>query len=411
MTDPVLIVGAGVTGLSAAAALRAAGIGCVVIEAASRIGGRAHTTPIGGHAFDHGASWLHAAERNPLVEIALAQGETLLDADANRTRHVLIDGRPARAHELSEHDAAYARFEAVASAETRDIALTEAVASLRDNPWTAQIEAWEACLIAAADPADFSVQDWRINALEGRNLHIAGGIGGFVRRVLGRRADEVVLDTPLLSLDWSGPIIAQTASGTIRACACIVTCSTAALGRIRFAPALPVSLEGLPMGLLTKVALRAKSADRLGLTPDENITARIAPGKPMLSLLAWPGGADHSVAFIGGPAAWALAETGAAATEDFVRAKIRDWFGANATFGDAIVTDWAQNPWHGGAYAYARPGHAQDRARLAEPLADGRLVIAGEACCTDGLAGTVGGAWLEGRRAAATVQAALSRPS
>jgi len=40
---------------------------------------------------------------------------------------------------------------------------------------------------------------------------------------------------------------------------------------------------------------------------------------------------------------------------------------------------------------------------LGVPLADGRLVFAGEAVCTDGLAGTVGGAFLSGERAAGLV--------
>ncbi len=40
--------------------------------------------------------------------------------------------------------------------------------------------------------------------------------------------------------------------------------------------------------------------------------------------------------------------------------------------------------------------------------ADGRVVLAGEACRTDGLAGTVGGAMRDGERAAQAVLDALS---
>ncbi len=410
-TDPVLIIGAGVAGLSAVTTLRAAGIGCVAVEAADRIGGRTHTTLFGGHAFDHGASWLHASERNPLTGIARAAHVPLLDCDAVRTRRVLVDGQPATSAQIEARSQAYARFEAVASAETRDIALADAIASLRADPWTATIEAWEGCQIAAADPRDLSVIDWRMNALEGANLNIQGGLGTFVAHTLGPMAGAVALNTPVHAIDWRGPITAQTSAGTIRASACIVTASPAAIGRIRFQPALPMSLDGLPMGLLTKIALHATGADRLGLRPDESVTARIERDAPMLSLLAWPNGSDHVVAFIGGPPAWALAREGQAATIAFVRDRLRAWFGARAdsALGEAIVTDWHSNPWHGGAYAYARAGHAQDRARLAEPLADGRLVFAGEATADQGLAGTVGGAWNEGKRAAAIVRAAVSR--
>jgi monoamine oxidase len=144
----------------------------------------------------------------------------------------------------------------------------------------------------------------------------------------------------------------------------------------------------------------------LGLAVEESVSARIAPGEAYMSLLAWPGGADHCVAFIGGPNAWKLAHQGQAATIAFVRDTLRAWFGAeaDACFGEALVTDWAENPWHGGSYAYARPGHAGDRALLGAPLADGRLVIAGEATAGNGLAGTVAGAWNEGQRAARAVR-------
>jgi monoamine oxidase len=71
--------------------------------------------------------------------------------------------------------------------------------------------------------------------------------------------------------------------------------------------------------------------------------------------------------------------------------------------GARLVTRWDADPWARGAYAYVPPGQAGARAALAEPLAEGRLVFAGEAC-HDGLAGTVGGAWLSGEAAARTVR-------
>jgi monoamine oxidase len=407
--EHILIVGAGVTGLAAAAALRRSGHKVTLLEAAPRIGGRAHTTLIGAHAFDHGATWLHDADRNPLATLAAKLGETLLDADAVRRRRVLVDGRPATEAELRHRLDTWEKVDALASAAVADIPYAQAIAAMRHDPWTATIEAWEACQIAAADPRDFGVHDWKLNALEGRNLALPHGIGAFVRDRMGPRAGAVELSTPVSEIDWRGPILAETPRGTIRAEACIVTVSTAALGRIRFTPALPVSTEGLPIGLLTKIAFRATGADRLDLAPDESVSQRVAPGEAPLSLMAWPRGADHVSVFLGGPAAWALSEEGPAATVDFVRARLRSWFGARAdtALGDPVWTDWSRDPHHLGSYAYARPGHLQDRARLGAPLLDGRLVIAGEACRMDGLAGTVAGAYLDGERAAATVAAAL----
>ena len=63
----VAVVGAGAAGIAAARTLRDAGLGCVVLEASGRLGGRAWTdTASLGAPFDQGASWLHDAENNPL---------------------------------------------------------------------------------------------------------------------------------------------------------------------------------------------------------------------------------------------------------------------------------------------------------------------------------------------------------
>jgi monoamine oxidase len=126
---------------------------------------------------------------------------------------------------------------------------------------------------------------------------------------------------------------------------------------------------------------------------------------------AWPSGRDHIVGFVGGPAAWDLSRAGPIATDDFARAELRRRLGAGVdhALGPAVVTRWGTDPAHLGAYAYARPGCFTARDALAQPLGDGRLIFAGEATRTDGLAGTVGGAWLAGRDAARAVAETLTR--
>ena len=417
MTIDVVVVGAGLAGLSAAHELRRLGLSCVVLEAAPRIGGRAwtqHPAPLGGAAFDAGASWLHAADRNPLAEIARRHGIGLRNSDDERTRHLRIGSRPATDSELAAYEACCIQFERVASARAAvppDISLAEAVAPLRADPWTAAVETWEACQIAAADPRLLSVQDWHANLLEGANLSVDGGLGAFIVQALGPPlADCIRLNCPVQSITWNqsgGRVSVATPSGTVDATSCIVTVSTGVLraGTITFAPSLPpatqAALDGLPMGLLTKVALRAPGAGRLGLPANSSVTQQVtADFAPSMGFLAWPQGRDHVIGFVGGHTAWALAAEGPAATIDFARAQWRDRMGADAVMGVAWLADWSAEPWHRGAYAYATPGHAAARAALAAPLGDGHLAFAGEAACADGLAGTVGGAWISGRNAA-----------
>ena len=416
MTD-VVVVGAGVAGLAAAAVLRRAGVACEVLEAAGRIGGRAwteHPAALDGAAFDHGASWLHAAERNKLADIARAHGDAVSESGRPRLRRVMLGGRPASAAEMAEYDAAWARFSAVAAARAGadpDTSLSDAIAGLRADPWTATVEMFESSLIAAAPSERFSVRDWRLNELQGSNLNVQGGLGALVARRLAPLAGPVRLSTPVSRIEWQpagGGVAVATASGTLRARACIVTVSAGVLasGTIGFAPALPAARQeavaGLPMGLLSKVALHMPGADRFGLAPGTSLYARVAaPGAAWMSFHAWPGGAGHITGFVGGTIAWELSRTGAAAAEAFAREQLRGLLGAQAAAAcdGAVVTTWGSDPWHLGAYAYAMPGQAGARAAMAAPL--GRLSFAGEAWCDDGLAGTVGGAFLSGERAAA----------
>lgn len=66
----VIIIGAGVAGLSAARELYKKGLQPIILEARDRIGGRVYTTTLWGAATELGASWIHKTERNPLKTIA-----------------------------------------------------------------------------------------------------------------------------------------------------------------------------------------------------------------------------------------------------------------------------------------------------------------------------------------------------
>ena len=246
-----------------------------------------------------------------------------------------------------------------------------------------------------------------------------GGIGAFVTRRLGPAAGTIWCDAPATRIAWNGVggrVSVETPRGIVTARACVVTVSTGVLasGAIVFEPALPAPVQdavaGLPMGLLSKIALPAFGEDRLGVPSSCSLQRQVRDARePMMSLFCWPFGRPHIVGFVGGPGAWALAREGDGAVEAFARAQLRELLGnrADAGLAKATVSNWAGNPAFLGSYAYATPGNAGARGVLADPLGGGRLVFAGEAACTDGLAGTVGGACLSGQRAASTVSDAL----
>ena len=72
--ERVVVVGAGIAGLTVANALAHGGVECVVMEARDRIGGRLHTVDLAGWPVDLGGSWIHTPLGNPVRAFAQHAG-------------------------------------------------------------------------------------------------------------------------------------------------------------------------------------------------------------------------------------------------------------------------------------------------------------------------------------------------
>ena len=410
----VVIVGAGAAGLAASAILRAAGLSSLVIEAGRRFGGRAHTIGpriLNGAHFDMGATWLHQTDRNPLVSLARARGVELRPAFQGG-RCLLVDGRTATQGEQAAYAASRDHWERLVTdrADGADCSLAEAGASHADDPWIASIENWDGAIIAAADAADLSLHDWRRNLLDDNNLRAPGGVGALLAAELWPRAGPIRCGTGVDRIEWHAgkPCVVHCGGTTLTARAAIVTVSTGVLraGRIAFDPALPqetvAALDGLPMGLLSKLAIPA-AGPLAGIADDTLIERRLPQrGAPSMLLSVRPNKAGYVAGFFGGRHAWSLASRPEAALRE-ARAILRETLPDALLGTGGLVSEWGTDPLFLGAYAYCRPGNAGSRETLARPLGGGRLLFAGEACRTDGLAGTVGGALYDGERAAHAV--------
>lgn len=78
----VIVIGAGISGLTASYKLKEKGFNVIVLEAQNKIGGRLRTNYSLGVAFDEGASWIHGPKGNPITNLALKSGaNTFLTAD------------------------------------------------------------------------------------------------------------------------------------------------------------------------------------------------------------------------------------------------------------------------------------------------------------------------------------------
>eukprot|EP01103_Thecamoeba_quadrilineata_P020095 TRINITY_DN8451_c0_g1_i1.p1 TRINITY_DN8451_c0_g1~~TRINITY_DN8451_c0_g1_i1.p1 ORF type:complete len:439 (-),score=93.90 TRINITY_DN8451_c0_g1_i1:153-1469(-) len=85
----VIIVGAGISGLSAGRYLHERGIQVTILESRNRIGGRTHTELLNDVPIDLGASWMHDVFKHPLLDEALHMNLriNLQGGSYNRTLH------------------------------------------------------------------------------------------------------------------------------------------------------------------------------------------------------------------------------------------------------------------------------------------------------------------------------------
>jgi monoamine oxidase len=412
-SDPdVLVIGAGCAGIAAARALAARGRSCLVLEGGARVGGRAFTESDSlGLPFDHGASWLHQAEENPLTPLARALGVPMLDHDALRDRRLFLRGGFADAAQRAAHAAAEEAFWAAIEAASRDGGPDRpaADAAPQGGPWDATVAHWEGAQICAAELHRMSLHDLAATALDGPNLITRIGIGGLVARLA--EGVPVRCAARVERLRWGARgVVAEGGFGAVAARAAIVTVSTGVLaaGGIAFDPPLPAATQAaihdLPMGLLTKIAFPAKHPAAPDLPPFASVRRAVeGPQDRPMSFLSRLFHDPLLIGFCGGARAWDLLGD-APAMEAAARAEVAAIFGprSSAALGPATVTRWGEDPLFRGAYSHAVPGGQAARRVLGTPLAEGRLCFAGEACHPR-FAATVAGAWLSGEAAAAAV--------
>ena len=377
----VAVIGGGAAGIAAARRLVGEpGLSVLLIEAKSRLGGRALT--VGGDVpMDLGCAWLHSGLTNAWTGIADREGFT-------------VDRRPAPWDEeerdlglTPEEQAGY--VDAVEAFRQR---AEEATARGGDGPLSELVPAgsrWRGLLdavstyvsgagldrVSVRDSGDYQPgegDDWRV-------------VEGYGRLVAHHGRDlPTVLDTAVTLIDHSGagPVRIGTTRGTVEAGAVVVTASTDVLAAegIRFRPGLPGKVEAaalLPLGSVEKLWLGVSDP---GLFPAEDYCLGSSETARTAAYHFRPFGRPIVECFMGGDLARDLSRAGTAAALDFARGELRSQLGGEAARAvtPLHLTGWGREPHIMGAYAYAVPGSAGARARLAEPV-DGRLFFAGEA--------------------------------
>ncbi|HXW19942.1 MAG TPA: NAD(P)/FAD-dependent oxidoreductase [Roseiarcus sp.] len=405
----VVVIGGGAAGVAAARRLTEAGVPTLLIEARDRLGGRARTIlDSSGFALDLGCGWLHSADRNPWVEIALSQGCAI-----DRTPPPWSRSSPQpgfRAGEQSSFIQALMNYRArVDSIGEEEPDRAAAAAIEPDNRWRGLLNAIST-FYSGAELDRVSAQDLARYDDSGVNWRIPEGYGRVVAAY--GQGLRVKFDCAVERIDRRGRRLRiETTNGVVSADVAVVTLPSALIAERPelFLPTLPDKTEaaaGLPLGLADKLFLSLESPEQFekdsrcfGRTDRTETGAyQMRPfGRPMVE------------AYFGGELAADLEKAGQAAFADFALDELAGLFGSEfrRRVSPIAYHGWSADPLARGSYSYALPGMADRRAMLGAPVEE-RLFFAGEACSREGYS-TAHGAYATGLQAADRIIAALGQ--
>ncbi len=406
MNADVVIIGGGAAGIGAARCLAQSSLSTLLIEASSRLGGRAWTHEVAGLNIDLGCGWLHSAERNAWIAIAEAGGVPIdrspaqwgvQHRDLGFPRSEQADARRAFGNWMQQLEASRSPSDRASDALAPNGEWNSYIRTIVGFISGGILEQLSATDYLAYDEAS-SENNWRTPA----------GLGSLVARSFPGKV-ELRLATAANSISLEGKgVTVRTPAGEIRARAALLTVSTAVLA-------------GDALKLPAEVAPWHEAARRLPLGHNEKLFLRVdgGPFEKETQLLGDPRAARTASyyirpmglpvieCFFGGEGARFISEYGVAAGFDFAMEQLCALFGSaiRGSLRPLVGSGWGQMQYIGGAYSYALPGYAWARRALARPFED-RLFVAGEATSAGDFS-TVHGAHDSGVRAAKEAIAAL----
>lgn len=423
----VVIVGAGLAGLEAAARLRAAGADVVVVEGGPRVGGRTRTIRhpfVEGQYTESGAEWvddhhqrMHAAlerfglrtlgtgEQWTFIRRWMHHGGRLMDPDTVRAVEPTIDDQLERFDEIvaaateGVTDAAAPHLHPEAAVlDQRSLADVAAEAELgelaalfhrRDAQGEFAAEPSQVSLLFVAQQRAYERDAAADGVVKARRVE--GGLSQVAEGMAAELADLITFDETLLAVsqDANG-VTLRTTRRELNADHVVLACSLVPLRSVEFHDPMPTLLHRavhqLGYGTVTKTSVQWSEREwPAGYATTERPVQRVYE-----PTAAQPGSAGILMSYCGGQGGheWAArseAERIALATDEM---RAMHHLGATALGGYSRA--WSTESRYGGSYAVYMPGQVTSFWEvLRQPW--GRVHLAGEhmATCTGYMEGAL----------------------
>lgn len=418
----VLVIGAGMAGLTAARTLAEAGLRVTVLEARDRVGGRIFTQRSGNEVIELGAEFIHG---RPPELWAIVNEAGLETYGRDGAQFCFEDSQLAESG--SNLGNAFHLLDGLEDYSGPDLSFAQYLDTLSASPDERQSILGYVEGFNAADSREISIIS--LGVQQKAEESIGGGIIGYgVRRGYNSIADfltqriahdngTIHLDTTVRELNWrAGNVEAITTSGSFTAQQCIVTLPLGVLQNQS------VAITPTPEPILAAASkMRMGQASRITLAFREPFWKHL-PHPPNLENLSFlfsfekmprvwwtshPEPGNTITGWLGGPRSAQLNNLGNDQLADHTCATLAEIFSINPTaLRQSLLCcfhhNWQSDPFSLGAYSYVAAGGIDAPQRMTQPL-NNTLFFAGEHTDTTGHWGTVHAAVRSGLRAAAQI--------